>query len=411
MRRSFFLLAVLAFFLISCPAHAFDHGYDNQSDTICALVRHDTAVYHSAGGDFKEYLPSFSGIRATQISDSWYEVEYEGEYGTDYGYMTKEDFMYQCLVYDGREKQVLADGAYTFRYYTDTADLTGDTPIRRTFSSVLFTCQVIFTGDGRYQICRSDTGAYLLPDRLFQEDGTQLWGSAAEAGDFRLIRKGSFFGIQDTATNRYFGCSDAGLPGFCSKKDTAWRLNRTDKAVDTDSLRVFVQFDPDWACVYYGKGENPDPSTNNFCTSGCGVFAVMNAIYSLTGQYANPRQLADYAVDHYFRIEGNGTDVGFFKAAARAFGYKYGFRYDGSGESLEQLKKKLRQGDTAIVYVPGHYVTIVDYDKKKNRFLLLDPHYLPKRGTSSFGDWVSGEDLTEGNLFAQMFYYYEAIGN
>ena len=135
----------------------------------------------------------------------------------------------------------------------------------------------------------------------------------------------------------------------------------------------------------------------------------MNSIYSLTGQYANPRQLADYAVDKHYRIEGYGTASGYFRAAAEEFGYKYGFRYDGSGESLTQLKKKLNQGSTAIAYVPGHYVTIVDYDKKSGKFLLLDPHYLPKRGTSSFGDWVSEKDLTEGNLYAQMFYYYEAM--
>ena len=41
-------------------------------------------------------------------------------------------------------------------------------------------------------------------------------------------------------------------------------------------------------------------------------------------------------------IEGYGTDSGFFRAAAEKFVYKYGFRYDGSGESLSQLKKKLK---------------------------------------------------------------------
>ncbi|MDY5243904.1 MAG: hypothetical protein SPH40_01720, partial [Anaerobutyricum soehngenii] len=107
-------------------------------------------------------------------------------------------------------------------------------------------------------------------------------------------------------------------------------------------------------------------------------------------------------------IEDCGTDSGFFKAAAEKFGYKYGFSYDGCGESFKELKQKLKAGDTAIVYLPGHYGTIVDYNAKKDKYLLMDPHYLPKRGTSSFGDWVSQKDLEEGALTTQMFFYYKA---
>ena len=70
--------------------------------------------------------------------------------------------------------------------------------------------------------------------------------------------------------------------------------------------------------------------------------------------------------------------------------------------------QKLKAGDTAIVYLPGHYGTIVDYNAKKDKYLLMDPHYLPKRGTSSFGDWVSQKDLEEGALTTQMFFYYKA---
>jgi len=45
---------------------------------------------------------------------------------------------------------------------------------------------------------------------------------------------------------------------------------------------------------------------------------------------------------------------------------------------------------------------------KKDKYLLMDPHYLPKRGTSSFGDWVSQKDLEEGALMVQTFFYYKA---
>ena len=52
--------------------------------------------------------------------------------------------------------------------------------------------------------------------------------------------------------------------------------------------------------------------------------------------------------------------------------------------------------------------TIVDYNAKKDKYLIMDPHYLPKRGTSSFGDWVSQKDLEEGALMVQTFFYYKA---
>ena len=77
-------------------------------------------------------------------------------------------------------------------------------------------------------------------------------------------------------------------------------------------------------------------------------------------------------------------------------------------DACQYIKEKLKEGDTAIAYLPGHYGTIVDYNAKKDKYLLMDPHYLPKRGTSSFGDWVSQKDLEEGTLMVQTFFYYKA---
>lgn len=417
MKRIFFVLFFLGFFLFFQPVSAYEHGYHLDTDTISATVRHDLAIYSSTDGTFQQYLPSFSGITAVKISNSWYEVTYTDDSGINYGYVTADDFLYNCLIYDGREKQILADGTYVLRSHNNTSSsFPGFGFINQSQQNdTVFTCAITCIGDNCFQICRNDTGQYLSSDALSMKQTTSantsssIWGNVEKAGHFRIVRKGDYLGIQDVSTNRYLGHDAAGLLAFTSNPDYSWRFHRTKKAVDKNALRVFTQFDADWASVYYGEGENPDPSTNNFCTSACGVFAVMNSIYSLTGQYANPRQLADYAVEKHYRIEGSGTDSGFFQAAAKKFGYKYGFRYDGSGESLDQLKKKLKQGDTAIAYVPGHYVSIVDYDKKNDKFLLLDPHYLPKRGTCSFGDWVSEKDLLEGNLYSQMFYYYKAI--
>ena len=413
-KYSYFIIMILVgLFLFPAQSFAFEHGYKLNTDKIYAMVRNDIPVYYSNDGeDVKTYLPAFSGIEVIDSTSSWYQVEYETKSDVSTGWVTKDEFTYDCLVYNGTEKQILANGTYTFRYCNNSENATILNTIDDSsyFSNHSFSCKIKFLGNKSFQVYRTDTGKYLLADQLFESDDNQIiWGAEEKAGTFHFIRKGNYYGIQDTVTNRYLATNEAGLLIFNNEKNILWRLTRNNKAISKSSLRVFVQFDPEWASTHYGRGKNEDPSTNNYCTSACGIFSTMNAIYSLTGHYVNPDILADYAVEKYFRIEGHGTDSGFFKAAAKKFGYKYGFQYDGSGESIKQLKDKLKKGDTAIAYVPGHYVAIVDYDKTKNKFLLLDPHYLPKRKTSSFGDWVSQKDLEEGALFAQMFFYYKAL--
>ena len=250
---------------------------------------------------------------------------------------------------------------------------------------------------------------YLKADTLSNTPSSnELWGSKQEAGTFLITRKKDYYTICDETTKRNLSQNDGSILGFTTDSNAVWRLTRNKKAIEKENLQVFVQFDPVWAKHHYGNETTKDTDTNNFCTSGCGIFAIVNAIYSLSGHFPDPYELAQYASDKHYRIEDCGTDSSFFKAAAEKFGYKYGFSYDGSGESFKELKEKLKEGDTAIIYLPGHYGTIVDYNAKKDKYLLMDPHYLPKRGTSSFGDWVSQKDLEEGALMVQTFFYYKA---
>ena len=142
-------------------------------------------------------------------------------------------------------------------------------------------------------------------------------------------------------------------------------------------------------------------------TAGCGVLAAVNAVYSLSGQYMDVMELADYAVEKNYRIVGSGTDDGIFKAACQKFGRKYNFAWDGKSGSIDVLKEKLQAGDVAIVHVQGHYVVIGAYSKKKDKYLLLDSNYLPKRATSAFEDWISVDRLLSGSLEVQSFYFYK----
>lgn len=307
------------------------------------------------------------------------------------------------------KNSLFPNGTYQLSFYEENSS---DSSFAMNTASIIsenFSCSFKYAGDNRYTIRKAGEEKYLKADTLSNTPSSnELWGSKQEAGTFLITGKKDYYTICDETTKRNLSQNDGSILEFTTDSNAVWRLTRNKKAIEKENLQVFVQFDPVWAKHHYGNETTKDTDTNNFCTSGCGIFATVNAIYSLSGHFPDPYELAHYASDKHYRIEDCGTDSGFFKAAAEKFGYKYGFSYDGSGESFKELKEKLKEGDTAIAYLPGHYGTIVDYNAKKDKYLLMDPHYLPKRGTSSFGDWVSQKDLEEGALMVQTFFYYKA---
>lgn len=406
------LFMLSGFFFIPSETFAFQHAYESNSDFIYALGRNELPVYYSDySNDLKTVLPKYTGIKVIDSSGSWYEIQYTSKKGeTKSGWITKDEFQSDCLIYDGREKQPFANGTYHISFCEKNAT---DSVLSTSTSSVSvtdLTCSFEYVGNNHYIIRKDNEEKYLKSDTLSTSTSSisELWGSKEEAGTFLITRKDSYYTISDVNTKRILSQNSSGILEFTNDPNAVWRFTRNKKAVEKENLQVFVQFDPTWARHHYGNETKKDTDTNNFCTSGCGIFATVNAIYSLSGHFPDPYELAQYASDKHYRIEDCGTDSGFFKAAAEKFGYKYGFSYDGSGESFKELKSKIKSGDTAIVYLPGHYGAIVDYNAKKNKYLLMDPHYLPKRGTSSFGDWVSQKDLEEGSLMSQMFFYYKS---
>lgn len=408
-----FLLFILSgCFLLPSETFAFQHAYESHSDFIYALARNELPVYYSDySNDLKTVLPKYTGVKVIDSSGSWYEIQYTSKKGgIKSGWITKDEFHSDCLIYDGKEKQPFANGTYLLSFYEEHP--TNNILPVSTYSAkpAKLSFSFVYVGNNCYTIRKTGEDKYLKADTLSESSSSanELWGSKKDAGTFLISRKDNYYAICDINTKRILSQNASGILEFTNDSNAVWYLTRTKKAIEKENLHVFVQFDPAWARHHYGNETTKDTDTNNFCTSGCGIFATVNAIYSLTGHFPDPYELAKYASDKRYRIEDCGTDSGFFKAAAEKFGYKYGFSYDGNGESFKELKKKLKAGDTAIVYLPGHYGAIVDYNAKKNKFLLMDPHYLPKRGTSSFGDWVSQKDLEEGALMVQTFFYYKA---
>lgn len=428
--RSSLLGLGLAVFLCPADVSAFEHAYERTTDNIYMVARNGMTVYEEPSGEVKDFIPDFEGVVGIGQDGSWYEVRYKKKKKTRYGYVTKDEFEGSGLEYDGRDKQVIADGKYRMEMYADrmeSADrsnaLFEDVMSNSFLQNMSGTYEFTYVGNHAYHIMNNSDNLYLgisAPDEETQmtdpakaKDEAEIrWVDKEHAGDFVLVRRDNVYRIVEQSTKKYLALDDqAGLVLKKSASDqfTAWRLLRTRKAIKDNALRCFCQYDPQWAHYHYGKGKKKKVENGNYSTSGCGALATFNAIYSVTGQLPDVFEIGRFAAEEGYRIEDFGTDSGFFSAAANHFGYKFGFAYDGSNDSFESLKKKLGSGDTAIVYLPGHYGTIVSYSPSKDKYLLLDPHKLPKRGTSEWGNWVSREDLSSGDLYAQAFFYYRRI--
>ena len=412
MKKRLLILTTLQICLLLTPLqlYAYRHGYQRKTDEIYATVRHDLAVYYGQDGeDFNEFVPSFTGIRVIDRDGSWRLIEYTKKKETRTGWITNDDFYADCLVYDGRDKQIAADGQYSVTWrekLTPEQTAVSVSPAERSSYEKNLDLSLTYAGYHTYLISKTGTSRFL------QADGSRKrWGSRTSAGTFRLVRNKDTYLIRDDLTGRCLAPGTGGILSFSDQNETGARLVlKDDRILDEPRLRVFAQFDADWGKDYYGKGKNDDPEANNFCTSGCGIFSTLNAIYTLTGHFADPHLLADYAVEEEFRVEGNGTDSGFFEAASEEFGRDYGFSYNGSSDSVGTLKKKLKAGNVAVAHVPGHYAAIVDYNPKTKKFLLLDSHYLPKRRTCPYGDWITRKTLEESDgLTAQMYYFFKKL--
>ena len=391
-------------------------------------------------------IKKYSGVIVISKVDGDRQVICDKNSHYEIGWMTAGAFS-NTLLYDGREKQTLADGIYKFRcgYQDDKNGGSKDQSVMEAYPE--YTFKIMHTTQNKYYIQNVETEKYLAV--TFKTAGKKAvkgkvgkyalcWTDKPDEryGLFQLQRLIGAFSIQNVKS-KYFLAQpeatemnsaktadsgektkanvsvknteeqggDAKATDFCleksrTKQETHWRIHAAQKMSDTKKPFVFTQYDPEWCATPYGGG-------GCMGTAGCGILATVNAVYALSGQYMDVMELANYAVEKNYRIVGSGTDDGIFKAAAKKYGQKYGFAWDGASGSIDVLKKKLKAGDTAIVHVQGHYVSISDYNKKTKKYLLLDSNYLPKRATSAFGDWIGVNRLLSGALESQYFYFFK----
>ena len=244
------------------------------------------------------------------------------------GWMTAGAFS-NCLLYDGRDKQVIADGVYDFYCGYADDEQGGAAMDRQTELSRYqrYTMEIQYISDDDYWIKNQQTGKYLTVRR---EKKKSTW--IADWKDnpdetysrFHFSRNTGSFALQNVATGMFVGQNEKKqLVLQESRQDNAshWRISAPGKMLNTAQPMVVTQYDPQWCGTPYGGG-------GSMGTAGCGVLATVNAVYALSGQYMDVMELADYAVEKNYRIVGSGTDDGIFQAACKKYGKKYNFAWD-----------------------------------------------------------------------------------
>ncbi|MBR4282734.1 MAG: dockerin type I repeat-containing protein [Clostridia bacterium] len=177
-------------------------------------------------------------------------------------------------------------------------------------------------------------------------------------------------------------------------------------------------------------------NTKTIGYTGCGILSCVNSINFMHGVFndstkvaAAVKEFADYAFSigafnpstsggGTYRYILFGTDKASVPPMVTKFGEKYNFTmpiywqenwnyansYDGGSynniyvNTKTALKEYLTGDAVAIAHVPGHFITLADYDPATKCFLVLDSASSAARGTTGANDgvaWVH-EDLLSG---------------
>lgn len=360
--------------------------YDTSFKRQYAFLKKKMAVYETASGNKRiETAPRYSGVIVVSKTSDYVQVIYEKKKGYGIGWIDRSEYHKEAITYNGSEKQLLGNGTYWIQN-----EKTGDG----------FEVKITFLGKQRYKV----------------------WIKDRKNTEWKLIREYDHFYIKDIKTGKYLTVDQDGDLISVNAIDMKNSFKKPAKAAENQSLqwkftrllnknvtpyRNFMQFDPAWARKDYG---NVSDYSGKMAAAGCGVVAITNAVYALNGQFVDPMLFADYAVEKHYRIIGSGTQDGIFKAAAKKFGDAYGFTYIKTSYSTSEVREYLKKGCVAISHVPGHYVTIADFNKKTKKYLVLDSHPIKSRPTSSFGNWFSRERLERGGLISSAYYIYGVPG-
>lgn len=384
--------------------------YNTEFEVKYGFARESFPVYSDPYGSSQVGKGAkYSGIIAVSQTESYVQVIYETKKGYAIGWMERGQYKEIVRFYNGEEKQLLADGTYRM-----TSKMWGKE----------YEVALIFQKNQQYKIQNVSNGTFLgliQQDEVYQPEVVWTKEEESESQCWILVREYDHFYLKNKISGQYLDTGrERGLCLFSLEqepenifgqtkkeqgpKEAQWIFERTG-GTNVSPYRNFLQYDPDWARKDYG---NVHDYSGKMAAAGCGVVAITNAVYALNGQFIDPMLLAEYAVEKNYRIIGSGTDDGIFQAAAQKYGEAYDFYYLGKTYDVFQVRDCIKQGCIVISHVPGHYVTIADYNEKKEKYLVLDSHPIPARPTGPFGNWFSWNRLESGGLASSCYYVYSA---
>lgn len=351
-----------------------------------AFLKNKMNVYENSSGSKKIVsAPKYSGIIVVSKASGYLQVIYEKKKGYGIGWIEKSKYHKEAIAYNGSEKQLIGNGKYWVQN-------------KKTKEGIDIT--ITFSGNQQYK--------FQTEDKYLKSQDT----------NWELVREYDHLYIKNVKEDKYLSIDQDGNLVLVKHGDIKNNFQKTDKEAGNETMqwqfirlqnknvtpyRNFMQFDPAWARKDYG---NVSDYSGKMAAAGCGVVAITNAVYALNGQFVDPMLFADFAVKKHYRIIGSGTQDGVFKGAAKEFGEAYGFSYVKTSYSLSEVRDYLQKGYVAISHVPGHYVTIADFNPKTKKYLVLDSHPIKSRPTSSFGNWFKRERVQRGGLTSSAFYIY-----
>lgn len=385
--------------------------YNKEYSLQYGFARESTTAYRDAqGSSVGGQVEKFTGLWIVSETESNVQVIYGSQDAYQIGWIDREFYEEEVLFYNGTEKQLLGDGIY--KMMSEEKDRS-------------YYLELTFEGDQQYEIRSIKTGGYLdvTYDRDHAVTGLCWADKTGEASQkWQFIRAYDHFYLKNTETGMYLvpkGEKGLGLISLSEEKDScfieqeetpeeksaSWYLTRKYEK-NVSPYRNFVQYDPDWGKQDYGQVQGE--YSGKMAAAGCAAVAMTNMTYALTGQFMDPMTVADFAVEHHYRIIGSGTEDEVFQAAAQELGEAYGFRFVTRCYSTSEMRNFLQKGCVAISYVPGHYVTVADYKEEDKTYLVLDSHPIPRRPTSPYGDWFLKDKLETGGLRSSCYFIFEA---
>lgn len=136
-----------------------------------------------------------------------------------------------------------------------------------------------------------------------------------------------------------------------------------------EEFPLFLQWDPRWGYVSYGKD-------SNIGLSGCGPTCMSMVLYYLTGnETLTPDKIADYAMANGYYVEGTGTAWALMKDVPGLYGIKvtepemseYTWR-----EALGRGRILICAMGAGDFTAAGHFIVIYGYDE--GGFMVNDPN-------------------------------------